>query len=62
MTTVTAAEPAWLTPVLDTARINGDGPYACQWIENLCCIVKDSVGGKAGDLLRLRPWQKRHCL
>lgn len=54
----TAARPAWLTPVRDDARDNGDGEYVCRWIEALCRVAKDSVGGRAGELLRLRDWQR----
>lgn len=52
-----AYRPAWLTTVTDTARAAGDGLYACQWIESMCCITKDSVGGRAGETLKLRDWQ-----
>lgn len=52
-----AHSPAWLTPVPESARAAGDGAYACSWISGLCRITKDSVGGKAGSLLALRPWQ-----
>lgn len=50
--------PAWLTDVPNAAREIGDGAFVCDWIESLCRITKDSVGGKAGALLRLRPWQR----
>lgn len=50
--------PKWLTPVDDVARANGDGAFCVPFIEGLCRITKDSVGGKAGQTLSLRPWQR----
>lgn len=35
------------------------GPMACDFIERYCRVTKDSVGGRMGDLIVLRPWQKR---
>lgn len=53
-----ALEPAWLTPVDALERTHGDGPFICDWIEAVCRITKDSVGGRAGALLELRQWQR----
>jgi hypothetical protein len=36
-----------------TNRVEGD-----KFIESLCVQVKDSIGGRAGSPLLLRPWQK----
>ncbi len=53
-----ARNPAWLTKVDPIARENGDGGSCARFIEALCRITKDSVGGKAGKPLELREWQK----
>jgi phage terminase large subunit-like protein len=37
----------------------GDGPLVTEFIEALCPQVKDSVGGRAGEPLILRPWQRK---
>lgn len=52
------SRPAWLTDVDEIGRSHGDGPFVCDWIEGLCRITKDSIGGKAGHYLQLRPWQR----
>lgn len=58
---VTKAEgwpPRWLTkvPAADVKR--GDGGLLVDFGEALCRVTKDSIGGSAGSLLRLRPWQR----
>jgi phage terminase large subunit-like protein len=50
--------PALLTPVPLADLKRGDGQLVTDFIEALCPQVKDSVGGKAGEPLILRPWQK----
>jgi phage terminase large subunit-like protein len=55
------AVPGWpprhctLSP---TKRTRTRGDEAARFIESYCRIVKDSVGGRAGDLIVLRPWQR----
>jgi hypothetical protein len=56
--TVAGWPPAFLTPVSDAERAAGDGLEVAEFIEGLCRQVKDSVGGRAGEPLLLRPWQK----
>jgi phage terminase large subunit-like protein len=51
--------PSILTPVPTADIKRGDGPIITEFIEALCPQVKDSVGGRAGEPLILRPWQKR---
>ena len=51
--------PAILTPVPAADIKRGDGAHVTEFIEALCPQVKDSVGGKAGEPLLLRPWQKQ---
>lgn len=47
--------PAHLSPTTNRSQ----GPRAATFIEQFCRITKQSVGGNAGDLIVLRPWQKR---
>lgn len=51
--------PAILTPVPPADVKRGDGPLATEFVEALCPQVKDSVGGRAGEPLVLRPWQRK---
>jgi len=50
--------PKWLTSVSEEDQLRGDGPLFGQFAETVCRVTKDSVGGQAGELLRLRPWQQ----
>ena len=50
--------PRYLTRVTPTELQNGDGDYAAQFIESYARVVKDSLGGKSGSLITLRPWQR----
>jgi hypothetical protein len=50
--------PSILTPVSDVERAAGDGLEVAEFVESLCVQVKDSIGGRAGSPLLLRPWQK----
>lgn len=36
----------------------GDGAAAIRFVQRHCRVVKDSVGGKRGELIRLRDWQQ----
>ena len=51
--------PAILTPVPLPDLRRGDGPLVTEFIQQLCPQVKDSVGGRAGEPLLLRPWQQK---
>ena len=51
--------PALLTPVPPADIKRGSGKDVVEFIEQLCPQVKDSIGGKAGEPLLLRPWQKK---
>lgn len=51
--------PAILTPVPAADIKRGDGKLVTEFIEALCPQVKDSVGGRAGEPLILRPWQRK---
>jgi phage terminase large subunit-like protein len=50
--------PAILTPVPVADRRRSDGPLVADFIEALCPQVKDSIGGRSGDPLLLRKWQR----
>lgn len=50
--------PRFLTPTTAKERELGDGDLAAQFIETYARVVKDSVGGKTGELIVLRDWQK----
>lgn len=50
--------PALLTPVPAVDVDRGDGELAVDFVQALCVQVKDSVGGRAGEPMRLRPWQR----
>lgn len=52
------AEPLILTHVPEADIARGDGEYICDFIESFCRITKESLGGPAGELISLRPWQR----
>lgn len=54
--------PAILTPVPQADIKRGDGDLVVEFIEALCPQVKDSIGGRAGEPLILRPWQQKLLL
>ena len=49
--------PAYLTPVPVNDIKRSEGNDVAAFIEQFCVQVKDSVGGLAGEPLRLRDWQ-----
>lgn len=49
--------PRWLTPVPAAALKASRGPDVCEFIDGYCRVTKDSLGGRAGSLISLRPWQ-----
>ena len=51
--------PSIVTPVPAADIKRGDGPLVIEFIEQLCPQVKDSIGGRAGEPLILRPWQRK---
>lgn len=50
--------PRWLTPVPAEDVERGDGKLASDFAEALCRVTKESIGGSAGSLLKMRPWQR----
>lgn len=51
--------PRWLTPVTAAEVRRGDGEDITAFVEAVCRVTKDSVAAPAGELLRLRPWQRQ---
>lgn len=52
-----ASPPLLITPLSQVDIDRGDGAIVQDFIEGYCRVTKESVGGRAGDLLRLRQWQ-----
>lgn len=52
------SDPAWLTERTAQARRAGDGARCGRFIESYCRVTKDSIGGRAGSLIRLRSFQQ----
>ena len=50
--------PKWLTPVPEDALTSSYGLRASDFIDTFATVTKDSVGGRAGEPMRLRPWQR----
>ena len=49
--------PLWLTPMTQAELDNGEGEDVIDFAEAFGIITKDSVAGKAGTPMVLRPWQ-----
>ncbi len=52
------SRPRWSSPVTKEEMATGDGAAAIDFIQHHCRVDKDSIGGRAGELLRLRDWQQ----
>ena len=52
-----ASPPLFITtpPVEDVLR--GDGPQVHKFFQERCRITKESLGGRSGELIKLRNWQ-----
>jgi len=50
--------PAILTPVTKLERDHGRGQHCIRFIESFGRITKDSVGGRSGELIVARPFQR----
>jgi phage terminase large subunit-like protein len=46
-----------MTPVPDADIESGEGQYVAEFIEGYCRVTKESWGGSAGTLIRMRQWQ-----
>jgi phage terminase large subunit-like protein len=51
--------PRWLTTIPPADLKRGDGAHATEFVEAMCRVTKDSIGGRAGQLITLRPWQRQ---
>jgi phage terminase large subunit-like protein len=52
-----ASPPYLLTPVPAADIKRGDGKYVDRFIQDYCRVTKQSLGGDAGTLIKMRPWQ-----
>lgn len=53
-----ASPPRVLTPVSSAEVKAGEGVRVCDFLESFCTVTKDSMGGRAGEPIVLRPWQR----
>lgn len=53
-----ASPPRVLTPVTPAQVSAGEGAQVCDFIQSFCTITKDSMGGAAGQPIKLRAWQR----
>lgn len=51
------ATPLIRTPVPEADILRGEGGIVTEFIESYCRVTKESWGGSAGTLLKMRPWQ-----
>jgi phage terminase large subunit-like protein len=49
--------PRWLTPVPAAAVKASRGNDVTDFINGFCRVTKDSIGGRAGELIEVRGWQ-----
>lgn len=54
-----AARPRYASPVTKEEMRAGDGAACIRFIQTRCRVTKTSHGGRAGSLIRLRPFQQR---
>jgi phage terminase large subunit-like protein len=52
-----ASPPLWITTPPKEDVLHGEGIVVRDFFESRCRITKQSLGGKSGELLRMRPWQ-----
>ena len=50
--------PAFLTPVRKEELEASDGPFVVDFANTFCRQTKDTIAGKSGQLLVMRPWQE----
>lgn len=55
--TASSWPPLYLTPVPAEAIERGDGEFAAMFAETFGSIGKDGIAGRAGEALKMRPWQ-----
>lgn len=53
-----ASPPLFVTTPPKADVLRGDGAEVARFIETRCRITKESLGGRSGDLVKLRSWQK----
>jgi phage terminase large subunit-like protein len=52
-------DPRWLTTVPADYVKRGDGADFTEFAQRFLRVTKDSIGGDAGTLIQLRPWQNK---
>jgi phage terminase large subunit-like protein len=52
-----ASPPLYITTPPKADVLRGEGPAVRRFFEERCRITKESMGGRSGELLSLRPWQ-----
>jgi phage terminase large subunit-like protein len=57
MSSVAGWPPRWLTPVPAAALKASRGDDVTDFINGFCRVTKDSIGGRAGELIEIRGWQ-----
>lgn len=56
-----ASPPLYITTPPKADVLRGEGPAVRKFFEERCRITKQSLGGRSGDLIKLRPWQANLC-
>lgn len=58
MNKVAGWPPRWLTPVPDDDLARSRGDDTSGFIDTFCRVTKESIGGRAGELVVMRGWQR----
>ena len=53
-----ASPPLWMTYVSPEDMARGDGDLVAEFQQTFCRTTKDGFYGRAGELIRFRPWQR----
>lgn len=52
-----ASPPLYITTPPKADVMRGEGPTVQRFFQERCRVTKESLGGRSGELIRLRPWQ-----
>lgn len=53
-----ASAPLYMTPVSTTDIKRGDGTLVCDFVESYSRVTKDGIAASAGELIKMRQWQR----
>ena len=53
-----ASPPLYVTLPPKEDVLRGDGTKVSEFFEARCRVTKESLGGRSGTLIRVRPWQR----